>query len=59
MADMEAGGLQDIKCETVTLTQAVADWALFAHGLVIGNPVGPARALREGTVLNASPGDGV
>lgn len=39
MADMEAAGLQDVKCETVTLTQDVTDWALFAHGLVFGNPL--------------------
>lgn len=39
MADMEAGGLRDIKCETVTLKQVVADWALFAHGIVFGNPL--------------------
>ena len=39
MADMAAGGLQDIKCETVTLAHEVADWTLFAHGLVFGNPL--------------------
>ncbi len=39
MADMEAGGLQDIECETVTLTKAVTDWALFSRGLVFGNPL--------------------
>ena len=39
MADMAAGGRQDIECETVRFTKDVADWALFAHGLVFGNPL--------------------
>ena len=39
MAHMAAGGLQDIECETVTLTKDIADWALFAHGIVFGNPL--------------------
>ena len=39
MADMEAGGLKDLTCETISINKDVADWALFAHGLVYGNPL--------------------
>ena len=39
MADMKAGGLQNITCETITFQKDVADWALFAHGIVYGNPL--------------------
>ena len=39
MADMAAGGLQDVTCETLTFDKQVADWALFAHGIVFGNPL--------------------
>ena len=39
MADMEAGGLKDLTCETISINKDVADWDLFAHGLVYGNPL--------------------
>jgi len=39
VADMEAAGLQDISYETVSFDKHVADWVLFAHGLVFGNPL--------------------
>ena len=39
MADMAAGGLQDVTCETLTFDKQVADWPLFAHGLVFGSPL--------------------
>ncbi len=39
MADMEAAGLRDVECETVLFDKEVADWALFARGLVFGNPL--------------------
>lgn len=39
LSDMEAGGLKDLRCETITLNKEVADWELFAHGIVFGNPI--------------------
>ena len=39
MADMEAAGLQDIQCEVLSFDKKVADWALFAHGIIFGNPL--------------------
>ncbi|MEH6631405.1 MAG: class I SAM-dependent methyltransferase [Halopseudomonas aestusnigri] len=39
MSEMETGGLKNIKCETVKFEKSVSDWALFARGLVYGNPL--------------------
>ncbi|MFD2205658.1 class I SAM-dependent methyltransferase [Kiloniella antarctica] len=39
MFELEAGGFKDIKCETIRLDKHVSDWALFARGLVYGNPL--------------------
>ena len=39
MSEMEAAGLKDIKCESLRFEQSVTDWALFAQGLVFGNPL--------------------
>lgn len=39
MADMATAGLEDIECETLSFDKEVADWALFAHGIVFGNPL--------------------
>ncbi|WP_419904864.1 hypothetical protein [Kiloniella sp.] len=39
MSEMEAGGLRDLECETVAFEKTVADWGLFARGLVYGNPL--------------------
>ncbi len=39
VADMEAAGFQEITRETVAFDKQVADWSLFARGLVYGNPL--------------------
>ena len=38
-SDLEAGGLKDLWCETITLDKEIADWELFARGIVFGNPI--------------------
>jgi SAM-dependent methyltransferase len=38
-ADLEAAGFTEIRHETVGIDKLVSDWALFAHGLVLGNPL--------------------
>ncbi len=39
LADMAAGGLTDVACETLMIEKPVSDWSSFAHGLVFGNPL--------------------
>ena len=38
-ADLEAAGFIEISHETVGIDKLVEDWALFARGLVLGNPL--------------------
>ncbi len=39
MADMEAAGLRDLTCETMSVNKGVDDWTGLAHGMVHGNPL--------------------
>jgi ubiquinone/menaquinone biosynthesis C-methylase UbiE len=39
IADAKAGGFSEVKCTKVEFDQTVADWNVYATGLVRGNPV--------------------
>lgn len=39
LADAKAGGFADVKFTSLKIVQTVADWPLFADGLVRGNPI--------------------
>jgi hypothetical protein len=38
-ADAKAGGFTNVKCANVEFFQPVADWKIYATGLVRGNPM--------------------
>lgn len=52
-ADLVAAGFVDIGHEMVSLDKEVADWALFARGLVLGNPL-VDEIRQRGTVTEAA-----
>lgn len=39
VADLEAGGLRNVTAEIIPIDKAVASWAVFARGIVFGNPI--------------------